>query len=328
MSRVIVCAFITSVLLILLAFPCLSNAHYLPGCGANHSKLPMKTHAQQFVEDLSAPRNQRIKAMGCLIFYGRRGVRVLSKVLERELNNPDSMSTALRSLGKIQDRSVMGPMLRLLRYESRGSGQSGADWTSTSSRKIKAYYKEEAVKILAELAFTSLEEPNDPPPIIETDEMGELIVGWTGKWVSLYDEYYYGGELLGRYEIHWIGAVLKKIVESEPEDTTEGEKRFFQAASKGLARIEERMALLKKYGPSPYRPFRPVYIDALDFHCPAPAGDRLSFCYRRGEGTIFYPSFAQTEIKPSNNIRPLDLLQFREPPSDARPFCRNPFHNP
>ena len=328
MGRVILCASITFVLFILLAFPCLSNAHYLPGCGENHSKLSMKTHAQQLVEDLTAPRRQRIKAIGCLIFYGRRGVRVLSRVLERELNNPDSMSYALQSLGKIQDRSVMGPMLRLLGDESRGSEQSGADWNSTSSRKIKPYYKEEAVKILAELAFTSLEEPNDPPLIIETDEMGELIVGWTGKWVSLYDGYYFEGERLGRYEVHWIAAVLKKIVESEIEDTTEGEKRFFQAASKGLARIEERMALLKKYGPSPYRPFRPVYIDALDFHCPAPAGDRLSFCYRRGEGTIFYPSFAQTEIKSSNKFLPFSLPQFGEPPSNARPFCRNPFHNP
>ena len=107
--------------------PRLSNADYPPvlSCGVSHSKLPMKTHAQQFVEDLSAPRDQRIKAMGCLIFYGRRGVRVLSRVLERELNSPDSMSTALHSLGAIQDRSVMGPMLRLLDYESRGSQQSG-----------------------------------------------------------------------------------------------------------------------------------------------------------------------------------------------------------
>ena len=329
MMRVIVCAFITSVLFILLAFPSLSHAHYLPGCGEAHSKLSMKTHAQQFVEDLSAPRNQRIKAMGCLIFYGRRGVRVLSRVLERELNNLDSMSYALRALGKIQDRSVMGPMLRLLRYESRSSEQSGADWNSTSSRKIRPYYKEKAVEILAELAFSSLEEPNYPPPTITmTDEMGEIIVGWTGKSVSLYDGYYFEGERLGRYEIHWIAAVLKKIVESEPEDTTEGEKRFFQAAAEGLARIEKRMALLKKYGASLYRPFRLVYIDALDFHCPAPAGDRLSFCYRRGEGTIFYPSFAQIEIKSSNNILPSSLPQFGEPPSHPRPFCRNPFHNP
>ncbi len=330
MRRVIVCAFITSVLFILLAFPSLSNAHYLPGCGEDHSKLSMKTHAQQFVEDLSAPRSQRIKAMGCLIFYGRRGVRVLSRVLERELNNPDSMSYALRALGKIQDRSVMGPMLRLLRYESRSSEQSGVDWNSTSSRKIRPYYKEKAVEILAELAFSSLEEPNYPPPTITmTDEMGEIIVGWTGKSVSLYDGYYFEGELLGRYEIHWIAAVLKKIAESEPGGTTEKEKRFFQAAAEELARIEKRIALLRKYGP--YKIYSIGYfdrIDTLDFHCPPTGGYRLSFCYRRGKGTILYPSFTQTEIKSSNKFLPFSLSQFGEPPSNPRPYCRNPFHNP
>ena len=319
-----------STLFILLAFPSLSNAHYSRalGCGEDHSKLPIETHAQQIAEDLSAPRKQRIEAMECLIFYGWRGVRVLSRVLERELDIPNSMSGyALQSLGEIQDRSVMGPMLRLLRYESRGSQPSGADWNSTSSRKIKPSIKKRAVEILAKLAFQSLEAPADPPPTIETDEIGELIVGWTGKWVTLYDLRPFRGERLRRYEIYWITAVLKKIAESEPEDTTEAEKRFFQAASKGLARIEKRMALLKKYGPYRLQTFRRFYLGPFDFSCPAPAGYRLSFCYRRGGGTIFYPSFPQTEMKSSDNIRPFNPLQFREPSSDPRPFCRNPFHN-
>ena len=307
-----------SALFILLAFPCLSNADYprvrVLVCGVPHSKLPIKTHAQQFVEDLSAPRDQRIRAMECLIFYGRRGVRVLSRVLERELDNPDSMSTALWSLGEIQDRSVMGPMLRLLDYESRGSQQSGADRNSTSSRKIKLDYKVKAVTILADLAFDSLEVPNHP------------LVDWI-RQLNTFKQHYFQGERLRRYEIHWIAALLKKIAESEPEDTTDAEKRFFQAASKGLARIEGRMALLKKYGPHPDQPFRRFYFDPLDFSCPAPAANRLSFCYRRGEGTIFYPSFPQTEMKPSDNIRPFNPVQFREPPSDPHPFCRNPFHN-
>ena len=318
-----------STLFILLAFPFLANAHYPPvlSCGVPHSKLPMKTHAQQFVEDLSAPRDRRIRAMECLMFYGRRGVRVLSRVLERELDNPDSMSTALWSLGTIQDRSVMGPMLRLLDYESRGSQQSGADRKSTSSRKIKLDYKVKAVTILADLAFDSLEVPNTSPPTTEVHEMGEFIVGWIGNSTTLSRRHYFRGERLGRYEIHWIAAVLKEIAESEPQDTTEAEKQFFQAASKGLARIEERMALLKKYGPHPYQPFKRFYFDPLDFSCPAPAVNRLSFCYRRGEGTIFYPSLPQTEMKSSNNIRPFNPVQFREPSSDPRPFCRNPFHN-
>lgn len=333
---------------ILLAFPSLSNAHYLPGCGEDHSKLSMKTHAQQFAEDLSAPRNQRIKAMECLIFYGRRGVRILSRVLERELNNSSPMSYyVLRALAQIQDRSVMEPMLRLLDDESRDSQQSRADWNSNFSRKIRAALKEEAVEILAELAFSSLDEPNlpyyneetfkilaelasislDEPNLLPTTE--EAITGWTGRFVSDSKRYYYEGERLRRYDIIRITQVLKKIAESEPRDTTERTKRVIQAASEGLERIEKRKALLKKHGPS--RIFSLVYFDAvdtLDFHCPPPAGDRLSFCYRRGEGTIVQPSFAQTQIKSSNNILPFSLSEFRELPSDSRPFCRNPFHNP
>ena len=91
-----------STLFILLAFPSLSNAHYSRalGCGEDHSKLPIETHAQQIVEDLSAPRQQRIEAMECLIFYGWRGVRVLSRVLERELDIPNSKAMLSSHSGK------------------------------------------------------------------------------------------------------------------------------------------------------------------------------------------------------------------------------------
>ena len=308
------------ILFILLVFPALSDAHYPPGCGENHSKLPMKTHAQQFVEDVSAPRKQRIKATECLIYYGRRGVPILAGVLERKSDN--LMGYALRALAQIQDRSVMEPMFRLLGYDSRGNEQSGADWNATSASK------EWAVGILTDLAFTSLDKPNDPPPTIETDEMGELIVGWTGQLTTLYRRYYFRGERLGRYEINRITLVLKKIAEGEIEDTTEGEKRVIRAAAKGLARLEERMALLKKYGPnSYYMPFSIAYIDTLDFRCPAPTGDGLTFYYGGGEDTIVCPLFDQTQIKSSNNILPFSLSEFGEPPSDPRPFCRNPFHN-
>ena len=302
-----------SILLILLAFPSLSNAHYPPGCGENHSKLPIKTHAQQFVEDSSAPKSQRIKAMECLIYYGRRGVPILTRVLERKSDNLKGY--ALQALSQIQDKSVMEPMFRLLGYDSKGNEQSGADSDSTSSSK------EWAVGILTELAFTSLDKPNDPPPTNE-----ELIIRWAGKFESLYRQYYYEGELLGGYEINRISAVLKKIAESEMEDTTEREKRVIRAAAKGLTRLEERMALLKKYGTnSYYMPFS-IAFDTLDFHCPAP-GDRLTFYYGRGEGAIACPLFAQIQIKSPNNILPFSLSEFGEPPSDPRPFCRNPFHN-
>ena len=323
MMRVIVCTFITSVLLILLAFPLLSNAHYQPGCGEAHSKLSIKTHAQQFVEDVSAPRSQRIKAMECLIFYGRRGVRILSRVLEPESDSHDLMGYALMALGRIQDRSVMEPMLRLLGYNSKGSQQSRADWNSTSSGKIKPSIKERAVGILADLAFSSLGEPNRPLAIRRTKTGGF----WIETSVQGSKRYYYKGERLRRHEINRITEVLKKIAESEPEDTTEAEKQVVQAAAEELARIEKRMALLKKYGARD-RTFSTVYLDTLDFHCPPTGGYRLTFCYRRGAGTILYPSFAQIEIKSSNNILPSSLPQFGEPPSNPRPFCRNPFHNP
>ena len=318
MSRVIVCALITSVLLILLAFPSFSHAPYVAGCGQDHSKLSMKTHAQQFVEDLSAPRDQRIKAMECLIFYGKRGVSILSRVLERESDNSDSMGYALYALGQIQDRSVMEPMLRLLGYESKGSQQSRTDWNSTASRKIKPSIKAHAVEILTELAFTSLEEPNVPSKR-----------RWAGELNTLERRYRFEGGRLGRYEVNRITAVLKKIAESEIEDATEAEKRVVQAAAKGLARIEKRIALLRKYGP--YKIYSIGYfdkIDTLDFHCPPTVWNRLTFCYREGEGSIADPSFAQIEIKSSNKFLPFSLPQFDEPPSDARPYCRNPFHNP
>ena len=245
--------FLWGTLFTLVAFPSLSNAYCIRSCWEDHSKLSMKTHAQKFVEDVSAPRAQRVKAMGCLSFYGKEGVPILSRVLERELNNFGSMVYALNALGRIQDRSVMEPMLRLLGNESQDSQQSRAGWNTTSSRKLRHALKESAVEILAELAFTSLEEPN--PQIIET-KMTEIEGGWTYRFRFVHEPitirvcggHYSKGESLRRDEINRITEVLKQIAESEPEDTTEGEKRFFQAASEGLERIERRMTLLEKYG--------------------------------------------------------------------------------
>ena len=242
-----------STLLMLLAFPSLSNAFCFGGCGEDHSKLPMKTHAQKFVEDLSAPRDQRVKAMMCLGYYGKEGVPILARVLERESDNFDSIAYAVMALRRIQDRSVMEPMLRILGYESKGSEQSKADWNFTFSRKITRRYGESAVEILTELAFTSLEEPN-PQIIRRKTETGEI---WTISTsvelitIRVCGAYYSKGELLQREEINTITEVLRKIAVSELGDTTEAEKRIIQAASKGLARIERRMDLLKKYGPKP-----------------------------------------------------------------------------
>ena len=247
-----------SILFILLAFPSLSKAFYMRSCWEDHSKLSMKTHAQKFVEDLSAPRNQRVKAMECLSFYGKEGVPILSRVLERELNNFDSMVYALEALGRIQDRSVMEPMLRLLGSEGKGSQQSRVDWNSTPSRrKLKPSFRESAVKesaveILAQLAFTSLEEPN----LYRTTKVTKTGEGWVTSStveipIQLCRQYHSKGESLRKNDINRITEVLKKIAESKAEDTTEGEKRFFQAASEGLERIERRMTLLEKYGPKP-----------------------------------------------------------------------------
>ena len=240
--------FLWVTLSILFVFPSLSNAYCWGGCGQDHSKLPMKTHAQQFVEDLSAPRDQRIYAMQCLSFYGKEGVPILSKVLERESNNFDSVGYAIGALARIQDRGVMEPMLRLLDNESKDGQQSRADW-------IKPHLKERAVEILAELAFTSLEEPNPyrPAKVTKTAE------GWTISSNYVYElitirvcgGYYSKGELLRRDEIDRITEVLRKVAKSKPQDKTEREKRLIEAASIELERIERRVALLEKYGPKP-----------------------------------------------------------------------------
>ena len=242
-----------STLFILLAFPSISKAYCSRSCWEDHSKVSMKTHAQKFVEDLSAPRNQRGKAMECLSFYGKEGVPILSRVLERELNNFGSMVYALRALGRIQDRSVVEPMLRLLGNESKGNQQSRADWNSTSSRKVRTSLKESAVGILAELAFTSLEEPNPRPTKVKVVKtagfwtIGPFVVH--GTPIQICRSYHSKGESLRRNDINRITGFLKQIAESELEDTTEGEKRGIQAASEGSERIEKRMALLEKYGP-------------------------------------------------------------------------------
>ena len=232
----------------LFAFPSLANAFCWGGCGQDHSKLPIKTHAQQFVEDLSAPRDQRIYAIQCLSFYGKAGVPILSKVLERELNNFDSVGYAVGALERIQDRGVMEPMLRLLGNEGKDGQQSRADW-------IKPYLKERAVEILGELAFTSLEKPNPYRPAMVTKTANEWIIksNYVHEPISIRvcGGYYSKGELLRRDEIDRITEVLRKIVESETEDTTEREKRVIEAASIELERIERRMVLLEKYGPKP-----------------------------------------------------------------------------
>ena len=213
--------FLWVILSTLLAFPSLSNAFCWGGCGQDHSKLLMKTHAQKFVEDLSAPRDQRIGAMQCLSFYGREGVPILSKVLERESNNFDSVGYAVGALGRIQDRGVMEPMLRLLGNESKDGQQSRTDW-------IKPHLKERAVEILAELAFTSLEEPNPYRPAIvtKTGDMRTITSNFVHEPIPIRvcGGYYSKGELLRRAEIDRIVEVLRKLVESESEDTTEREK--------------------------------------------------------------------------------------------------------
>ena len=237
----------------LFAFPSILEAFYIRRCWEDHSKLPMKTHAQKFVEDLSAPRDQRIKAMECLGFYGNEGVPILSKVLERGSNNFDSIS-AVEALGRIQDRGVMEPLLRLLGNESKGGQQSRADWNSTSSIKFKPRLKIRAVEILGQLAMTSLEEPNPQPAIVtKTAERWIIKSNFVDDPISfrVCGGYHSKGELLRRDEIDRIAEVLRKIAESEPEDTTERAKRVIQAASIELERIDRRMRLLEKYGPRP-----------------------------------------------------------------------------
>ena len=69
-------------------------------CQENHTKISI-SHALPFVEDLTAPREQRVTAMQCLSHYGTEGARMLFTVLERESDNYDVMPYALSSLGYI-----------------------------------------------------------------------------------------------------------------------------------------------------------------------------------------------------------------------------------
>ena len=257
----------------LFVFPSLSKAYYSRRCREDHSKVSMKTHAQKFVEDLSAPRAQRVKALICLSFYGKAGVPILSKVLERELNNPDSTLYALKALGYIQDRSVIAPILRfvenvrLLENKSQSREHSGSSSPSRfDSIKPKRYYKRcelLATETLVKLAFTALEKPNSAVtmvnikkaeifstkyrriisiPLVKIFAEGESIVIGESHFNSK-------GVKPTRSDVNKIVKFLQKIKENEKAYTTEEGKLVVQAASRGLERIEKRMALLKKYGP-------------------------------------------------------------------------------
>ena len=91
----------------------LSEAYYAGHCLEDHTKVSI-SHAQSLVENLTAPRHERITAMQCLSHYGTDGTLILSKVLERELDNPDSINSALAGLASIEDRGVIEPILRFL----------------------------------------------------------------------------------------------------------------------------------------------------------------------------------------------------------------------
>jgi hypothetical protein len=270
--------FLCITLFTLFTFPSLSKAYYSRRCREDHSKVSMKTHAQKFVEDLSAPRAQRVKALICLSFYGKAGVPILSKVLERELNNPDSTLYALKALGYIQDRSVIAPILRfvenvrLLENKSQSREHSGSSSPSRfDSIKPKRYYKSRehlATETLVKLAFTALEEPNPvvtvaeikpeaifPTKFFSTKFQGGIVVIpprrlSSGESIVIGESHFNSkGVKPTRSDVNKIVKFLQKIKENEKAYTTEEGKLVVQAASRGLERIEKRMALLKKYGP-------------------------------------------------------------------------------
>jgi hypothetical protein len=242
----------------------LSEAYYAELCPEAHRKMPI-SHAQRLVEDLTAPIDKRIRAMLCLSYYGAEGTRILATVLERELDNRDSITNALEGLASIEDRGVIEPILQFLENESKGTQQSRADLDSTGSMKLKPHLKERAVRILVYLAFASLEEPKSHGAMVGDSlmRMGNRLIPVTyladggisfvicGGEVQHYNS---KGVSLRQNDVNKITKFLEKIIESEREYTTKEEKRIVQTASKGLRWIQKRIALLQEYGPKPKEP--------------------------------------------------------------------------
>ena len=210
-----------------------SDAYYATQCKENHTKVSI-SHALPFVEDLTAPRNKRVTAMQCLSHYGTEGASILLAVLERESDNDDVINSALSSLDYIQERSVITTLLPLIeeKSENRGGAQSDAVFV-----ELKPWLKDQVIGRLVKLALSAFDEPNTPGP-------RTIILCGSGSNI-----FHSRGIRPKRSDALKVLTLLRTITASQRPAMTEGEAMIVESASRGLKRIEERIALLRKYGP-------------------------------------------------------------------------------
>ena len=217
----------------LLIFISLSDAYYSTKCKENHTKVSI-SHALPFVEDLTAPRDKRITAMLCLNHYGKEGALILFTVLERESDNFDVTGYVLSSLGYIQERSVITTLLPLIGEESANRDKARSDAVFV---KLKSQHKSIVIDNLVKLALNAFDEPNSPEP------RGTIVCG-AGS-----NTFHSRGIRPKRSDAIKVLTLLQTITASQRPSMTKGEAMVVESASRGLKRLEERIALLRKYGP-------------------------------------------------------------------------------
>ncbi len=218
---------------ILLIFISLSDAYYATNCQEDHTKVSI-SHALPFVEDLIAPREQRITAVQCLSHYGTEGARLLFTVLERESDNFDVTGYVLSSLGYIQERSVITTLLPLIGEESANRDKARSDAVFV---KRKPWLKVQVIDVLGKLALSAFDEPNSPGP-------RTIILCGSGSNI-----FHSRGIRPKRSDAIKVMVLLRTITASQQPSMTKGEALIVESAASGLKRIEERIALLRKYGP-------------------------------------------------------------------------------
>lgn len=211
----------------------LSDAYYATQCQEDHKKVSI-SHALPFVEDLTAPRSERITAMRCLSHYGTEGASILLTVLERESDNDDAINSALFSLNYIQERRVITTLLPLIAKESANGDGAQSDAVRV---ELKPWLKGQVIDTLAKLAVNAFDEPNAPGP-------RTIIVCGSGS-----NTFHSRGIRPKRSDALKVLTLLQTITASQQPSMTEGEASMVESAARGLNRIEERITLLRKYGP-------------------------------------------------------------------------------
>ena len=126
------------------------------------------SHHKMVAEDASAPRDERIRAIGCLRVYGAEGARILAAILERDLGNADTIGYTLSSLGHIRDRSVIIILQNFIKRID--TDLASAKSSSVPLKYSGLFYKERAIEILAKLALSAYDEPSGIHPLTPSEK--------------------------------------------------------------------------------------------------------------------------------------------------------------